>query len=89
MSKLDQALAEVKEIEAFELRRYRYNHPIFVHVTAAIRLLEGLVAAQAPPPPPDEVITESEVEENAEAELEPEPQVAEAPPKHLGPRRRY
>ena len=87
MSKLDAALAEVKQIEAFERKRYRYNHPIFVHVMAAVRLLEGLVAAQAPPP--DEPIVESEVEETAEPEVEPEPQVAEAPPKHPGPRRRY
>jgi hypothetical protein len=68
MDNLANALAEVKHIEAFERSRYRYNHPIFAHVTAAIALLEAEVAERTPPPV--ETVAELKAEETEAEEVE-------------------
>jgi len=80
MENLANALAEVKFIEDFMRRRYLYEHPIFAHITAAITLLEGEVAASAPPPPFQETVAElkAEAEEVTEIEAE-EPEEVEKP----------
>ncbi len=65
MSRLEEALREVREIESFMRRRYLYDHPIFGHITKAVELLEAEVKEQAP-------VAEEDVSEEPIADPDPE-----------------